>query len=176
MQDALQSGRARSIGVANYGVAHLEALFEDPHCEVKPAVNQIELSPFHPNRTLVDFCIKKGIVVMAAAPLTNRGALDDRRLKEIARKHGRTPCEVMLAWNRRKGYTCIPKASNFEHLAENLRAYGGGASGDGQAGQGQRKPCDWLTDDDMSWMETFYDPQDPLDVNQTSLCNAQAAP
>ena len=158
----LAQGKAKSIGVSNFGIAHLEALFNDPHCQVKPAVNQIELSPFHPNRDLVKYCAEKGIKVMAFAPLTNAATLDDRRLLKIGRKHEKTSCEVLLAWVRRRNYVCTPKACDYGHLAENLECIN-------HAGE-------WLTDEDMEWMETFCDVEDPIAYNSTQFCELQASP
>lgn len=43
METILKSGRARSIGVSNYGIHHLEELFA--HCSIRPSVNQVLFPP-----------------------------------------------------------------------------------------------------------------------------------
>ena len=40
MEKLLKTGKTKAIGVSNYSVKFLEELL--PHCEVTPAVNQIE--------------------------------------------------------------------------------------------------------------------------------------
>lgn len=40
MEDILRSGKAKAIGVSNYGVHHLKELFAN--CKIRPSVNQVE--------------------------------------------------------------------------------------------------------------------------------------
>jgi len=49
-----EKGLAKSIGVSNYGVHHLEEIFANSN--VVPAVNQIELHPWLHRQELVDYC------------------------------------------------------------------------------------------------------------------------
>ena len=46
MQKLLEAGKAKTIGVSNFQISHLERLLDDPSCKIVPAVNQIEVS-FH---------------------------------------------------------------------------------------------------------------------------------
>jgi len=39
MEEILKSGKAKAIGVSNYGVHHLQELFA--HCTIRPSVNQV---------------------------------------------------------------------------------------------------------------------------------------
>lgn len=39
MEEILKSGKAKAIGVSNYGVHHLKELFA--HCTIRPSVNQV---------------------------------------------------------------------------------------------------------------------------------------
>lgn len=54
-------GKLTSIGVSNFGVGHLKKLLKT--ARVKPAVNQIELTPFLQLRKLVDYCRSEGIAL-----------------------------------------------------------------------------------------------------------------
>ena len=58
----------RAIGVSNYGVHHLQELLAV--CKVRPAVNQIEISPYLTREELSAFCRREGIFVEAYSPLT----------------------------------------------------------------------------------------------------------
>ncbi len=60
-------GRARSIGVSNFQVAHLERLMAES--DTVPAVNQIELHPYFQNREVAAFGREHGISTEAWAPI-----------------------------------------------------------------------------------------------------------
>ncbi len=113
-----RDGRARSIGVSNFQVAHLEqlALASD----VVPAVNQIELHPHMLNEHVRSHCERSGIAVEAWSPLARGRLLDDRAIAEIARRLGRTPAQVVLRWHVQRGTIVIPKSATPVRIRENL--------------------------------------------------------
>ena len=74
----------RSVGVSNFGVAHLEALVKlglD-----KPSVNQIELHPWQQKKEIVKYCQEHGIAVMGYSPLAKGQKVQDKTIVEIAKK------------------------------------------------------------------------------------------
>ncbi len=111
------SGKAQSIGVSNYGIHHLEELFRSAN--VKPSVNQIELSPYLPRDELASFCQRNGIAVEAYSPLTQGSRLSDPRLVAIAEKYAVTPAQVLLQWCLQKRFITIPKSVNPGRISEN---------------------------------------------------------
>jgi 2,5-diketo-D-gluconate reductase A len=42
---------------------------------------------------------------------------------EIARRHGRTPAQVLLRWCIERGVPVIPKSTHRERIAENARVF-----------------------------------------------------
>lgn len=66
-----ESGQAKAIGVSNFEISHLEALFQTSG--IVPAVNQIEYHPLWNQSDLYEYCKERGIAVQAYAPLA-RGA------------------------------------------------------------------------------------------------------
>ena len=60
-------GSARSIGVSNYMVQHLEEVLE--HCKVVPAVDQIELHPYLTQQRMLRFCNEQKVATTAFSPL-----------------------------------------------------------------------------------------------------------
>ena len=116
-------GLARSIGVSNFLVRHLDELLA--HASVPPAVNQIELSPFL-YRTRADTlrrCAEEGIAVEAYSPLTKGRRLDDSTVASIAGEVGRTPAQVLIRWSLQKGFVVLPRSSNAGRIAENAAVF-----------------------------------------------------
>ncbi len=109
--------RARHIGVSNFLVPHLQELLS--HCEVVPAVNQIELSPFLQRRETRALCEEHGIVVEAYSPLTRGQRLDHPVVARIARQLGRSPAQILLRWGVQHGSVVLPKSARRERIAEN---------------------------------------------------------
>ncbi|KAJ1557183.1 hypothetical protein HK405_000621, partial [Cladochytrium tenue] len=170
-----REGRARAIGVSNYGESHLRELLE--YAEIRPTVNQIEIHPLHhPRDGVIAFCRAHGIQVQAyssfgegallseraaAAPATQTAARAVCTIAERLRNRGSgssqasaTPAAVLLAWARQHGYALIPKASSRERLAENFWAASGGLE---------------LGDEDMALLDGLT-AQDGVGLPTTKFC------
>lgn len=115
-------GKCKSIGVSNYTVAHLQELMNDS--DVVPAVNQVEFSPFLYQRQLLEFCRAHGIQVEAYCPLTRGKKFRDPTLGAIARKHAKTPAQVLLRWALQHDVVIIPKSQHRARITENADLYG----------------------------------------------------
>ena len=108
-------GLCRAIGVSNYEPRHIDEILDaEP-----PAVNQVELSPFLQQRALSAYCKKHGIVLEAYAPLTRGEKFNNPVIVSIAKRHGRTPAQVLLRWAVEQGHVVLPKSVHKERLAEN---------------------------------------------------------
>ena len=116
-------GLARSIGVSNFVVRHLDELLA--HASVPPAVNQIELSPFlyRSREDTLRRCAEEGIVVEAYSPLTKGRRLNDATVATIAIEVGRTPAQVLIRWSLQKGFIVLPRSSNARRIAENAAVF-----------------------------------------------------
>ena len=110
-------GRARSIGVSNFMVPHLEELLGK--AKQVPAVNQIELTPFLQRRETRALCDKHGIVVEAYSPLTRGRRLKDPVVSDIAQRVGRSAAQVLLRWGVQHGLVVLPKSTKPARIAEN---------------------------------------------------------
>lgn len=121
MEELYAQGKVRAIGVSNYMVHHLGELLRD--ATVVPAVDQVEMNPFLPQRELQGFCAKHGIRLEAYSPLTKGHRLGDARLAAVARKHGKTPAQVLLRWCLQVRAVAIPKSVRPERLRENSEIF-----------------------------------------------------
>jgi len=110
-------GRARSIGVSNFLVPHLEELLGK--ARRVPAVNQIELTPFLQRRETRALCAAHGIVVEAYSPLTHGMRLDHPVVNDVARRLGRSVAQVLLRWGLQHGLVVLPKSTRPARIAEN---------------------------------------------------------
>lgn len=120
MEDLLDGGRVRAIGVSNFEPHHLEALMRAS--SVVPAVNQIELHPLLQQRTLREVHRRHAIVTEAWSPLANARLLDHPVLTAIAANRGVTAAQVALRWHLDQGHVVIPKTVAPSRLRENLEA------------------------------------------------------
>lgn len=121
LQKIQESGGARSIGVSNYAIHHLEELLRES--DVVPAVNQVEFSPFLFQSELLKFCQKHGIQLEAYDPLTRGKRMKDPRIVPIADAHARTPAQVLLRWGLQHSVVEIPKSVRSERIQENAGAF-----------------------------------------------------
>ena len=117
----LKDGKCRSIGVSNYTIQHLTELLED--ADVVPMVNQVEFSPFLYQKQLLDYCKKNKIQVEAYSPLTQGAKLNHSTIQQIAKKHGKTPAQVLLRWSLQHNLVTIPKSVREERIKENSQVF-----------------------------------------------------
>ena len=116
-------GLARSIGVSNFLVRHLDELLA--HASVPPSVNQIELSPFlyHTRADTLQRCEEAGIAVEAYSPLTKGRRLSDQTIGRVAAEVDRTPAQVLIRWSLQKEFVVLPRSSNASRIAENAAVF-----------------------------------------------------
>jgi diketogulonate reductase-like aldo/keto reductase len=117
----LKDGKCRSIGVSNYTIQHLTELFDKS--EILPMVNQVEFSPFLYQKQLLDYCQEKKIQVEAYSPLTQGAKLNHPRIRQIAKKHDKTPAQVLIRWSLQHSLVTIPKSVREERIKENSQVF-----------------------------------------------------
>lgn len=116
-----EEGRAKSIGVSNFQPEHLQRIIDETG--VVPAVNQVELHPSFQQRALRDAHAKHGIHTESWSPLGQGKQLEDPVVAEIARKHGRTPAQVVIRWHLDSGLIVIPKSVTPSRIVENFQVF-----------------------------------------------------
>lgn len=114
-------GRAKSIGVSNFNVPHLQRLISETG--VTPAVNQIELHPRFQQRELREFHAANGIATESWAPLGQGSLIDNEELAAIGRKYGKTSAQVILRWHIENNLIAIPKSVTPSRIRENLDVF-----------------------------------------------------
>jgi diketogulonate reductase-like aldo/keto reductase len=118
----LYEGRkVRAIGVSNHQIHHLNDIIADTG--VVPAVNQVEYHPMLSQRDLLAYCKEKGIQLEAWSPLMQGNHLDHATLATLAKKHGKTPAQIVLRWDLQHGVVTIPKSTREERIRENANVF-----------------------------------------------------
>jgi len=132
MLGAKKLGLTKHIGVANFSIPKLKKLIQET--EVIPEMNQVELHPYLQQNELVEFCKKHGIHLTAFSPLGSGdrneamkaqdepSLLENKVIKEIAKKHASTPAQVLIKWSVSRGTAVIPKSVNKGRIIENLKS------------------------------------------------------
>jgi diketogulonate reductase-like aldo/keto reductase len=115
-------GRARAVGVSNFGAKHLQRLFAETG--LVPAVNQVELHPYFTQPELRALHAAHGIATEAWSPLgQGRGLLEDESLVAVGAKHGKTAAQVVLRWHLQLGNIVIPKSVTPERIRQNIDVF-----------------------------------------------------
>ena len=121
LEEFKADGRARSIGVSNFQVAHLERLAAE--ADVVPAVNQIELHPYFHNDAVRRHGEEHGIATEAWSPIAQGDVLDDPVVAGIAERLDRTPAQVVLRWHIQRDSIVFPKSVTPERIKENFELF-----------------------------------------------------
>ncbi|SDZ27533.1 aldo/keto reductase [Herbiconiux ginsengi] len=118
-------GRARSIGVANFHTKHLDRLIAETG--TTPAVNQVELHPWLPQAEVRAYDAAHGILTQAWSPLARGHVLDPAHggdvLAGVARKHDKSPAQIVLRWHVQLGVSVIPKSVTPQRIRENIDVF-----------------------------------------------------
>ena len=93
LEEFKKDGRARSIGVSNFQIAHLERLAEET--DTVPAVNQIEVHPYFANNEVREYGRQHGIATEAWSPIAQGQVLGDPVVARIAESTGKSPAQVL---------------------------------------------------------------------------------
>jgi diketogulonate reductase-like aldo/keto reductase len=121
LERLVDDGRCKSIGLSDVGLEKLKEIVAV--ARIKPAVVQVESHPYLPEWELLDFCRQQGIVVLAFAALGHAmepRVLEDPVITAIARRVGKTPAQVALAWAVQRGTALLTTSTSPGHIQENF--------------------------------------------------------
>ncbi|MGE0501901.1 MAG: aldo/keto reductase [Rhizobiaceae bacterium] len=117
------AGMAKHVGVANFPTFLLaEAI---GHSDAPLVCNQVEYHPYLPQNAVLGACRESGMAMVAYCPLYRQGGLlEEPSILAAARKHGRTPAQVVLRWHvQQENVVAIPRTTRLERLAENIAVF-----------------------------------------------------
>lgn len=113
--EAQKAGKVRSIGVSNYGIPHLEELEEyiKSGAGGEISVGQYEIHPWCARDDIAEWLKKRNIAVEAYSPLVQAKRMDEPVLQSLAKKHSKTPAQILIRWS-------LQKVSLLENRAKNV--------------------------------------------------------
>lgn len=132
MEELVDDGLTRHIGVSNFNIPKLQTLLDT--ADHPPEMNQIELHPYLQQTDMVEFARENDVHLTAYSPLGSKDRpagmksddepilLDDPTIAEIADAHDATPAQVLIRWAIHRGTAVIPKSVDAGRIKENLAA------------------------------------------------------
>jgi diketogulonate reductase-like aldo/keto reductase len=117
MEEFLESGRVKAIGVSNFDTDDLESLF--PACTTTPMVNQIRwFIGLDPSATVAT-CAEHGIVVEAYSPFAHGQIVNHPEIGDTAARYGVSAPQLCIRYLLQRGAVVLPKATSTAHIQEN---------------------------------------------------------
>nr|CAB3220819.1 aldose reductase-like [Phallusia mammillata] len=127
MEKCVEMGLTKSIGVSNFNSQQIQQIVDN--CKIKPVTNQVEGHPYLQQDHLREFCAKHDIVLTTYRPLGGRlkphdpDILNDKFIKELATKYGKTSAQILLRWQIEKGHIVLAKSANPKRMEDNLQIF-----------------------------------------------------
>jgi len=123
LERLLSEGKTKAIGVSNFMAHHLSELFEN--CNIIPAVNQIELSPYNYlyRKETIDLCLDNSIQIEAYSPLTKGVKLNDASLIEVSKRYNKSTAQILIRWALEHRFVVIPKSTKESRIIENSSVF-----------------------------------------------------
>jgi 2,5-diketo-D-gluconate reductase A len=120
MEEAYHAGKLRAIGVSNFQPDRLMDIIA--FNEIAPAVNQVEVNPFHQQAEAAAFMQANGVQAEAWAPFAEgrNNLFRNEALTAIAARHGKSVGQVVLRWLVQRNIVALAKTVRRERMAENL--------------------------------------------------------
>jgi len=118
-------GKIKHWGVSNFDTNDMQELYGIPdgkNCQI----NQVlyNLSRRGIEWDLLPWCRSMGLPIMAYSPIEQGRLLENKKLKVLASEIGVSAAQLSIAWSiRRNDIITIPKASNLEHVRQNIDAW-----------------------------------------------------
>ncbi|MEX2578930.1 MAG: aldo/keto reductase [Verrucomicrobiales bacterium] len=148
MEELVESGLVKGIGVCNFGTSLIRDL--QAHARISPSVLQVEMHPYLTQQRLLRFCQEENIAVTAFSPFgassyvplqmagASESLFEDPVMKTIAGDNGRSVGQIALRWAVQRGTVAIPKSQSAGHLKDNVEIY------DFELGEEEMKQIDAL--------------------------------
>jgi len=117
MEEAVEAGKLRAIGVSNFQQQDLDNLLENAN--VKPMINQILAHVGNTPFDLIDYATSKGMLIEAYSPIGHGKILENEDIKAMADTYGVTVPQLCIRYVLQLGLLALPKTGNPKHMKSN---------------------------------------------------------
>ena len=123
MCELKKEGKIRSIGVSNFNYDKLVDL--GVFTGEMPAVNQIELNPFHQQKEKVEILKEENVTLEAWAPFAEgrNNIFTNPVLEKIAKKHNKSVAQVIIRYFVEQNIVVLAKSTKPVRMKENLNVF-----------------------------------------------------
>ena len=121
MESLVDEGLTGAIGLSDIDVEGVKRIAQT--ARIKPAVVEVESHPYHPQWELHQLRETDGIILLAFASLGHGlepRLLDDPMIVSTAKRLGKTPAQVLLAWGIQRGSAVLTGSVNPARINENF--------------------------------------------------------
>ncbi|HEX4146161.1 MAG TPA: aldo/keto reductase [Pirellulales bacterium] len=121
LESLVDEGRCRAIGLSDVSLEQVRDVFDA--ARIKPAVVHVESHPYLPQWDLLNYCKANGIVLQAFAALGHNSQpnlLEDPVITTIAKRVGKSPAQVLLAWAIQRGTALLTTSKTPSRIQENF--------------------------------------------------------
>ncbi|KAJ5861810.1 Aldo/keto reductase subgroup [Penicillium soppii] len=145
--EAQLQGKAKAIGISNYGIHHLEELeaYIQGGGGGQIDVGQYELHPWLDHSDIVDWLQSRKVVVEAYSPLAHGTRFNEPVLASIGKQYGKTPAQVLIRWSLQMGFVPLPKSTTPQRIRENADVFDFELTAEDMTllDTGEYEPTDW---------------------------------
>ncbi|KAI8986478.1 4-dihydromethyltrisporate dehydrogenase [Pilobolus umbonatus] len=131
MEKLVDRKLTRNIGIANFNVQTILDMLA--YARIKPAVLQVELHPYLPQRRLVKWVQEQDIQITAYSSFgpssyvdlnesgkISQSLLEHKTVSSLAAKHNVTTGQILLRWALDRNVAVIPKTVNEDRMKGNF--------------------------------------------------------
>jgi len=120
LEKAYRDGKAKAIGISNFEGKYIAEL--ETKWEVIPQFIQVEAHPYFAQDELRKTLDRYDIRLMSWYPLGHgdKALIEEPIFRELGKKYGKSPAQVILRWHTQMGFVVIPGSRNVAHIRDNL--------------------------------------------------------
>jgi diketogulonate reductase-like aldo/keto reductase len=121
MEALVDEGLTGAIGLSDIDAESVRKIIDT--ARIKPAVVEVESHPYHPQWELHELCKTHRMILLAFASLGHAlepRLLDDPVIVSIARRLGKAPAQVLLAWGIQRGSAVLTSSVKPARISENF--------------------------------------------------------
>ncbi len=121
MEDYVNKGLIKSIGLSNFNPHHIDDLLK--YARIKPVINQIEIHPTFSNMENAGRTLYKDIPVQCWSPLAAGKDLGNPVLATLAKRYNRSVAQIILRWDIQRGLLTVTRSTKVAHMKEDFNIF-----------------------------------------------------